>query len=309
MGKGTKIEWATHTFNPWIGCAHVSPGCIHCYAEVLMDQRMGRVKWGPGQPRSRTSEGNWRKPLAWNRAAQAAGRRDRVFCASLADFLDPEVPAQWLADLLLLIEKTPHLDWLLLTKRPQLWRDRMEAVESLCVRTNTRADARILVDGWLHASRPPKNVWIGTTVEDQRRADERIPFLLRIPAFIRFLSAEPMIGPVTLRPFVRRPHADPSRTETFHWVICGGESGANARPMNPRWAQLIRDECNEAKVPFLFKQHGEWAPAQKGSLPVAGRDKFTFNTGEVDEETVIRLGKRRAGRLLDGRLWDEVPTP
>lgn len=229
--KDTKIEWCDMTFNPWEGCAKVSPGCANCYAEAR-NRRFGGGNWGPGAPRRRTGESNWRSPMNWNAAASdlrekfrqcpACGYRGffdhgcpnddcagfhvgevvrpRVFCASLADWLDPEVPIEWLADLLDLIRRTPHLDWLLLTKRPGNWRARIMDAEVL-------TDNRELRE-WLGLWRlsrepggpqPPTNVWIGTSVEDQQRADERIPALLRIPARVRFLSCEPLLGPVDLR--------------------------------------------------------------------------------------------------------------
>jgi protein gp37 len=119
MGENSKIEWCHHTFNPWIGCQHVSPGCDHCYAEALMDHRYGKVQWGPHGQRKRTSEGNWKQPHRWAKAARQSGTRARVFCASLADWLDNKAPREWRSDLGTLIENTPELDWLLLTKRPE----------------------------------------------------------------------------------------------------------------------------------------------------------------------------------------------
>lgn len=300
MGENTAIEWADHTFNPWSGCTKVSPGCANCYAEKLSSRFDTLGEWGPGAERKRTSEANWRKPLKWNREAAKAPpvwqcascgaedqlgdggykvgdcepctrcsgvarvvkKRPRVFCASLADWLDPEVPADWLADLLALIAQTPHLDWLLLTKRPELWRERMRAVERFCIRTNTKADARILVDGWLNVRKAPSNVWVGTSVEDQARADERIPHLLQIPARIRFLSCEPLLGAVDLENVsptepgtAFRPLTGPDGP-SVHWVIAGGESGPGARFMHPQWARSLRDQCQAAGVAFFMKQIG-----------------------------------------------------
>lgn len=308
MGKDSKIEWTDHTFNPWVGCAHVSPGCENCYAEALMDQRMGKVEWGPGKPRSRTTDANWRKPRKWNREAALpifgeARRRPRVFCASLADWLDPEVPIEWLADLLALISATPHLDWLLLTKRPQLWADRMHEVVGM---DRDACDGTSLAFGWLHGI-APKNVWIGTTIEDQRRCDERWDQLVAIPAVVRFVSGEPLIGPVQF----------PAGLPGVHWVICGGESQFGARPMNPAWAQAMRDQCVAARVSFFFKQWGEWVTEDQAPdeivLPSEGFMAWASQTpdGETygDERAAFKVGKRRAGRLLDGRTWDEVPRP
>lgn len=298
MGKDTKIEWASHTFNFVIGCTKVSEGCVNCYAEALMDHRMKKVKWGPGQERVRTSEGNWRKPIKWDREAAEAGRRDRVFCASLADWLDHEIKIEDLADLLELISRTPNLDWLLLTKRPQNFWDRLEQVVSY---TDCNRDCefcgRCVAMEWLDCE-PPPNVWVGATVENQRRADERIPELLKIPARVRFLSCEPLLGAIDM-------HGGAG----INWVICGGESGRGARPMNPSWARELRDDCVRAGVPFLFKQWGAWAPTEKGALPVVGQDKFTFNAGEPGQQDMVRVGKKAAGRTLDWIEWNEVPSP
>jgi protein gp37 len=245
MSENSKIEWTDHTFNPWIGCAKVSPGCAHCYAETLMDTRYGRVKWGKGQPRQRTSAANWRKPLQWNKATEGAKERPRVFCASLADWLDDEVPVEWLADLLDMIRRTPSLDWLLLTKRPENWAKLMNwCFGRLMTLTHGGNGLKEFVDAWIHDA-PPRNVWIGVTVEDQQRADERIPSILSIPARVRFLSCEPLLEGV-----------DFGNLAGINWVICGGESGPKAHPMHPDWARSLRDQCAAAGVPFYMKQMG-----------------------------------------------------
>jgi protein gp37 len=196
MGADTRIEWADHTFNPWIGCTKVSPACDHCYAETLATARLG-VQWGPHAERRRTAESTWRQPLAWNRKAERAGRRYRVFCASLADVFDNAVPTEWLVDLLDLIRITQHLDWLLLTKRPQLIRRRLQEAFDTLARGIDRGDLLAWIGAWLHGE-PPAHVWLGTTVENQAEADRRIPHLLAVPAAKRFLSMEPLLGPVDL---------------------------------------------------------------------------------------------------------------
>lgn len=347
--QNSKIEWTTHTFNPWIGCSKESPGCFHCYAERDFDLRKHVAKWGPGQPRHRTSEAYWRQPLRWNAEAEKSGIRPRVFCASLADWLDAEVPIEWLADLLELIHKTPHLDWLLLTKRPQNWDSRIHA----CF------DILSLQPRWLVAwsmRTPPANVWIGTSIEDQQRADERIPALLEIPARIRFLSCEPLLGAVELRhhlltPIIGCKHKDPNdgcclnpkamtpechvdacllpeAKQMIHWVICGGESGPQARPMHPAWARSLRDQCAQAGVPFLFKQWGEWLPDderafrtqgditwglvnKKGSFRlILDKGKRDLNQDPIwksDEAGTTRIGKHAAGRLLAGIEHNAFP--
>jgi len=304
--ENSKIEWTDHTFNPWIGCTKVSPGCTHCYAETLMDTRLGRVKWGARNARMLTSAANWKLPLKWNRDAllpenleclvcgssnsfglnadgfcetceiEGFPIRPRVFCASLADWLDDEVPADWLARLLELISATQNLDWLLLTKRPENWNMRMAKAQSIRVDGYSFPAAREMIDDW-HAGKPPGNVWIGTSVEDQKRADERIPKLLNIPARIRFLSCEPLLGPVDIQAAINKvPWVIGGGNAEIHWVICGGESGPGSRPMQPEWARQLRDDCERADVAFLFKQWGG-------------------------------LDKKATGRELDGRTHDDIP--
>src|SRR4051812_20814147 len=178
MGEDTKIQWCDHTFNPWEGCTKVSPGCAHCYAEA-QNHRWGKDNWGNGKPRRLTSEANWKQPLKWNEQPMIwdgiKHRRARVFCASLADWLDDEVPIEWLARLLKLIHDTPNLDWLLLTKRPENWAKRIAMVWDGFFR---EMPVNAMVYGWHQKGFAPHNVWIGTTIEDQKRADERIPELL-----------------------------------------------------------------------------------------------------------------------------------
>lgn len=247
--KDSKISWTDHTFNFVIGCSKVSPGCSNCYADALA-QRYGWAKWGPGQPRHRTSAAYWKQPIAWDREAQKTNTRPRIFCASLADWLDDEVPILWFVALLQLIHKTTHLDWLLLTKRPQNWRPRMEAAVATGLQNWN----------WLKGE-APENVWIGTSVENQEWADKRIPALLKIPARIRFLSCEPLLGPLDILPQIARVGIT-----RIDWVIVGGESGPNARPMNLDRARSIRDQCAAAKVPFFFKQVGGCGKDKGGDI-------------------------------------------
>jgi protein gp37 len=253
--KDTKISWCDHTLNGWIGCTKVSPGCANCYAETMMDKRWGKVKWGAGNPRQRTSAANWKQPLKWNKEAGELAiydpaYRPRVFCGSLCDWLDDEVPIEWLADLLNLIRLTPNLDWLLLTKRPQNFMPRIKSVlEGFHQNPDLQLVCSIL--NWACSKIPWSNVWIGTTVEDQQRADERIPLLLDIPAKVRFLSCEPLLGEVDL---VNLEDFNILCNEGIHWIICGGESGPKARPMRLEWARSLREQCELSGVPFFFKQ-------------------------------------------------------
>lgn len=285
MSEKTTIEWCDHTFNPWIGCTKVSPGCAQCYAETLMDKRYGRVKWGKGNPRSRTSAANWKLPLRWNRQRALAGvdvqiatSRPRVFCASLADWLDDEVPIEWLADLLALIHATPNLDWLLLTKRPELWRQRINAagIQFRCYRGDVLMEK--FCEAWIDDC-VPANVWIGTSVEDQKRADERIPKLLEIPAKIRFLSAEPLLGPVNLDPWLGDVGGKRNGIIMgVNLVIIGGESGPKARLCDTEWIREIAAQCKAAGVATFVKQLGSssgqtWSisPGHGRAMPIHDR--------------------------------------
>jgi len=311
--KDSKIEWTDHTFNPWVGCTRVSPGCVNCYAEAMMADRYKKVKWGPQGERKRTSADYWKQPLKWNREAEAAGERRRVFCASLADVFEDkpdqrEEMNEWRTDLFDLIYETPALDWLLLTKRP-------ENVTRMVPWMYHHPD----FFGW------PANVWIGTSVENQEYADKRIPELLQIPAAVRFLSVEPMLGPIDLGLFGTIPHCTDNggsynlTADRINWVIVGGESGPDARPMHPDWVRSIRDQCLETDVPFFFKQWGEYAPVEnvlnnwylieESNNPQRKNVGWVRSVGDEDNEAAVaRVGKHRAGRLLDGREWNEYPV-
>jgi len=214
----------------------VSPGCDHCYAETFA-KRIGHDVWGKGGERRFFGDKHWNEPLRWDRQAEAEGRQHRVFCASMADVFelrDDLIPHR--ERLFQLIEATPHLTWQLLTKRPE----------------NVN---RMLPHTWL--ADPLNHVWIGTTVEDEQRARIRIPRLLRIPATVRFLSCEPLLGDVDLTPYL---------DQGIGWVIAGGESGPGHRPLDVDHARRIRDDCAEAGVPFFFKQHGGRTPTAGGDL-------------------------------------------
>lgn len=241
MAENTKIAWTRSSFNPWIGCTKVSPGCDHCYAEA-QDARgrwdSGRKHWGVGVPRYRTSAENWHKPITWNKKAAATGERWLVFCASLADVFDNEVPPVWRHDLWKLIQDTPALTWLLLTKRignvAKLWPGMIES--------------------------PPPNVWLGASVVNQEEADRDIPKLVRMQAAKRFVSYEPALGPVDFSPWLRRirtsDHCNPLAHEALDWIIVGGESGSKARPFDVSWARSTVSQCKAAGVPVFVKQLG-----------------------------------------------------
>lgn len=315
MAETTAIEWTDSTFNPWWGCTRISPACDHCYAADL-DKRTGGDYWG-AEPRRRTSEKNWNEPRRWQKKAAefeaTHGRRRRVFCASMADVFDNQVPTAWRDDLWALIQDCPGLDWLLLTKRPQ-------------------NIGKMLPAFW---DAVKGHVWLGTTVEDQKRADQNIPHLLKHNAAVRFVSIEPMLGPIDLdaawhgetaldaecwgdcawcskgHPALHNCQRGPGDWERgrsgIDWVIAGGESGQQARPSHPDWFRGLRDQCAAAGVPFLFKQWGEWGTrgqAHAAGLfsnphePVNGTS-IVAPWGETDI-IMAKLGKKRAGRLLDG---------
>lgn len=272
MGKNSRIEWTDHTFNPWWGCTKVSEACKNCYAEAW-SKRVGQRIWGPQAERRFFGERHWLEPLRWNADADARGKRRRVFCASMADvFEDRRSLDIWRRRLCELIEATPQLDWLLLTKRP-------EHVESFTPWGEI----------W------PHNVWLGTTVENQEVADARLPYLSKIPAAVRFISAEPLRGPLAIQSWLRT---------TIDWVITGGESGPKARPSSPSWFRELLHQCITAGVPFHFKQWGDWMP---GAPPPPGAQSPRM-VKQVDDGTVmLRVGKKAAGRLLDGAMWDGLP--
>jgi protein gp37 len=286
MAEQTAIEWTDHTFNPWWGCQRVSPGCQHCYAEALA-RRWGLALWGPAHatPRRTFGDAYWAQPLRWEARAARAGVRRKVFCASMADVFEaiPDLAGER-ARLWRLIEQTPHLDWLLLTKRP----------ENI---------ATLVPAAWL--DRPLPNVWYGTSVESQEYAAQRIPHLLAVPAVVRFLSCEPLLGPVDLTTIPMRlghrhepgcvnaltgewwPAMGDAAAEatgraidhpSIGWVIAGGESGPGYREVRPEWARALRDQCRAAGVAFFWKQ---WSGRYHGAR----------------------------GRELDGQPWEQFPAP
>lgn len=371
MSAETKIEWCDSTFNPVIGCNGISPGCDDCYAARSTPARVHGIKWGAGQPRRRTAKANWKLPERWDREpfvecrtcgwrgtrshsiATEIGQcfecgephkpaRRRVFCASLADWLDNEWPIEWLVDLLGLIRRTPNLDWLLLTKRIGNWRSRLEAAADATVGRQMALNQWITQ--WLYARTPPPNVWLGATVINQVEADRDLPKLLAVPARVRFLSIEPMLGTIDLTRIpvgggagrwegdeiitanvMKRADAAMPR---LHWIIAGGESGPHARPSHPDWYRSLRDQCEAAGVPFLFKQWGEWGPADdieaygrarhgwwEAAPEDGGAPRHEWPDGQVIQGLELlstrtesfRVGKKVAGRLLDGIEHNAFP--
>jgi protein gp37 len=279
MAANSKIEWTTHTFNPWRGCAKVSDGCRYCYAERLSKRNQQTLGvWGADGTRVIASPDAWRQPLKWNEAAKAAGERHRVFCASLADWLEDRGDLLLArARLLELICFTPHLDWLLLTKRPEHFRKLMDWAY-----TAHNASGNQYCAEWLHLwlqDALPSNVWIGVSVEDQAAADKRIPELLQTPARVRFLSCEPLLGKIDLTRISARDGDGPDsrlywigEDAAIDWVIVGGESGPRARPMNIDHLISLRDQCLSAGVPVFIKQLGSALAKEFGCRDPKGGD-------------------------------------
>lgn len=310
--KESKIEWTDHTHNEWIGCEKISDGCKHCYAEELMDKRYARAKWGANGTRTLTSTQNRNKPFSWNRKAEKEGVRYKVFAQSLSDtFEDREELEPWRIKLFEKIASTPNLDWLLLTKRPDVAKKFFQKYPQF---------------------KDLSNLWLGVSVENQKTADERIPILLDIPAKVRFLSMEPLLEKTFIFPFSIQSEccgfssgyvsiAKPMKCHKckeerkvlskIDWVIVGGESGRNARPMHPDWVRIIQEDCEYNGIPFFFKQWGEWLPGAKAPLDYI-KGQAQFQPGKYhdfgDGFIALKLGKKEAGSLLDGLEWKEFPV-
>lgn len=353
MGEKTGITWTHHTLNIWWGCEKISIGCSACYAETW-SKRLGLSLWGPAADRRFFGDKYWAQPLKWDKKAAAAGERRRVFCASMADvFEDYKGPKETRAKmdeararLWELIEKTPNLDWLLLTKRPE----------------NIMG---MVPQAWA-ANGLPKNAWPGTTIENQDVAEDRLVRLLEIPAFVHWLSVEPLLGRLDLDIFAclkcLKVYPCSRNIKTFKdqcpscgysdenlWqekyralfsdidqVIVGGESGDKARPMHPDWARTIRNRAKAYGIAFHFKQWGEWLPIcsaydpdlltlldeydaagtelvcieSSGSIAqVSGRGKDrTFHQPDETGWWMAKVGAKQAGRVLDRAVWDEFPV-
>ena len=271
--ENSKIEWTDHTFNPWIGCQHVSPGCDHCYAETQNAfRKWNGGTWGPHAPRERTADVTWKKPIKWNAEAREFrrehGHRPRVFCASLADVFDNKAPSDWRQDLFALIRECRRLDWLMLTKRPQ-------------------NIVKMLPADWGDGYR---NVWLGVTAEDQAHFDQRWKILQNVPARIKFISYEPALGPLRL----------PKHGPLPDWLISGGESGGGARPLDPQWIRDIIKDCRRrGGAPF----HKQWGTYK--SNPLVVEQGMTIEAAKCCDPDTIAKG----GGLVDGELVHEYPLP
>lgn len=302
----TKIECADAVWNPVTGCTPVSEGCENCYARRMANRLRGRSGYPKDDPFKVTLHPErLNDPLHWKKPR-------RVFVCSMADICHPKVPDKFIYAVFISMLQSPQHTFLLLTKRPERLLKMQKPWKE-----------------W------PKHIWVGVTAENQVRADERIPILPQIQAAVRFVSCEPLLGPVDLRKWLECPTCCgtgeiynpieddfedcPAHYPPLHWIIVGGETGPNARPMHPEWVRSLRDQCQEAGVPFFFKQWGEWFPRDQWEynpdliLPddyaayINGPNTHVFEDDLGLYYPVHRVGRKKAGRILDGEIWDEVP--
>lgn len=359
----TSIEWTDATWNPVAGCSLVSPGCTNCYAMRMAArlEAMGQPKY-VGLTRKVNGHHVWTgkvttddaalmQPLSWRKPR-------RVFVNSMSDLFHEAVPFEFVDRVFAVMALTPQHTYQILTKRPERMaeyledRDVVKRIFGPAISFLAARDVNIEFEAWVGSicskkesyKWPLPNVWLGTSVEDQSRADERIPHLLRCPAVVRFLSVEPMLGPIDLTRLepgkgmdgldclrggwhqgdgrIYEQHSTPTGEHgSISWVIVGGESGPGARPMHPQWARDIRDQCQAAGVPYFFKQWGEWVPFDNPEVIAVGNEHSPVCLVKRDGRVIrpycyedrpgqqmVNVGKKAAGRMLDGRTWDEFPS-
>mgnify|MGYP000706328432 CR=1 FL=1 len=319
MADKTGIEWTDATWNPVTGCTEVSPGCDHCYAKTFAERFSGK----PGHYFERGFDVQLRpekldQPLRWRRPR-------RIFVNSMSDLFHDQVPDDYIARVFGVMNDAKRHTFQLLTKRHARMRSLLASAE-FRYRVHHHSCEPCDRDGY--AWWPLPNVWLGVSTENQLWADIRIPALLDTPAAVRFISAEPLLGPIDLREYTseslaRRNYRGHNATcdgrngscfvpwckcdchrktfSTLGWVIVGGESGRGARPMHPDWARSLRDQCTAAGVPFLFKQWGEWTPNP-------GHPHRDWANLDDPHAFVMRVGKKAAGRELDGQTWEQYPV-
>lgn len=327
MADKSRIEWTEATWNPTTGCDRVSPGCDNCYAMSLAPRlkAMGSKRYqrdgdprtsGPGFGLSLHSD-TVGLPMRWTKPR-------RIFVNSMSDLFHDQVPDRFIADVFAVMTIAEQHTFQLLTKRHGRMRSLLSSVRfwrDVSAARNVRGHESIPYTG-SGGFEPPANVWLGVSVENQQWADIRIPALLDTPAAVRWLSMEPLLGPVDLSKWLdsvdfppcwddHEPSASCGRCIRPDWVVVGGESGRAARPMTPGWARSLRDQCVAAEVPFFFKQFGEWAPnGFRGIGNVNPRERLVGPALDAmgHREVIERVGKKAAGRELDGRTWDEYPA-
>ncbi|MEW6424996.1 MAG: phage Gp37/Gp68 family protein [Bacillota bacterium] len=287
----TKIEWTEYSWNPVTGCTKISPGCANCYAERFAHRLAGRFGYPPDKPFKVTIRPDrLKEPLRWKKSRT-------VFVSSRGDLFHEDVPSTFIADIFDTIQKAKQHTFLILTKRPERMRFFLQK------------------NGPIFGKEPLPNVWLGVSVENQQYADERIPILLQIPAAVRFISVEPMLSSVDLRSYLWPEFSQEVKTwpddnrARIGWIIAGGETGPDARPVHPNWVRSIRNQAVVAGVPFFFKSWREWQ-LFKLAEPLDVRNKKTgdFETWPVGKEVFKRVGRKTAGCLLDGRIWNDYPN-
>lgn len=335
MSAGTKIQWCDDTWNTWYGCDKVDAGCKNCYAEVNIAVKMRGVKWGVNADRVRASEATFDAPLAWNKRPWVCdecgdakpipedGRtamtwckkcegdytphhRRRVFSLSLGDWLDDKVPIEWMADMLEIIRRCDQLDFLLLTKRPENFNKRLQAVLRYWADIEHDHEKTCgFIDGWRNNPISPSNIWLGTSVSDQASADKRIPELLALPAARRFVSYEPALEAVKFRftkpvPITDAEFGDQNEyheVKGIHWLIIGGESGKRSRPFNVKWMRDADAQCKAAGIPVFNKQMGAncWSDQDNFHCPMS-------DLGKEDVKWKAHLKDNHGGD------WEEWPA-
>lgn len=304
----TAIEWTEKVWNPVTGCTKVSEGCRNCYAERYFQRPYpGRKFTDIVCHKDRLDA-----PLHWRKPA-------RIFVNSMGDLFHESVPDVFIARVISQAGAARRHTFQILTKRPQRMLDFFSRCRADGLGWITHNGAEIEGyggDGIAVGNKerwPTPNIWLGVSVENQATVAERIPLLLQTPAALRWVSAEPLLGPLNIAVYLGGD-VDPSDENRedpgIDWVVCGGESGPRARPMSPDWARSLRDQCQAAHVPFFFKQWGEWLRADCGFPVHVSRlqeSKFVVFDIDGEQEIYARVGKRAAGRLLDGREWNEYP--
>lgn len=310
----TTIEWATDVWNPVTGCSKVSEGCRNCYAEGIAKRFWGNRPF----TEVRCHEDRLTEPLHWRKPR-------RVFVNSMSDLFHPDVPELFVLRVFAVMAMAPQHTFMILTKRP-------ERMKEILASPTVQNDVWLMTEKGLDDCAPVwplPNVWLGVSTENQQTADERIPLLLQTPAAVRFVSVEPMLGEVYLTNIQvssgeyenaldleewedlrdsEEVRSSRMKGNTLDWVICGGESGPHARPMHPDWPRKLRDQCKEAGTPFMFKQWGEWLPNVYGDKSIPMNTDFNKTHCHFEDGTAMaKVGKKAAGRLLDGVEHNEYP--
>jgi protein gp37 len=311
MADKSEIEWTDATWNPIRGCSVVSEGCRNCYAMSVAARFSGEGYPYEGLAYRNESGAHWtgkvklidehlEDPLRWKRPR-------RIFVNSMSDLFHESIPTEWILRIFEVMAYAKQHVFQVLTKRPERMKYLLHYPDDGKFHGDSAEHHRLLM------TQPLSNVWLGVSCEDQKTADGRIPLLLQTPATIKWVSAEPLLGPIDLSIYMASGFDTPPQNDILNWVVVGGESGPSARPMHPDWARSLRDQCVAAGAPFFFKQWGAW-------LHESQTDKNLWRQcveagvirGQVQRHVefggfTYRVGKKNAGRLLDGREWNEYP--